>query len=149
MCMKMPQTLIKSFSQLLFSLYFFKAMQKNGQISSMSSLNGHSEDNTLAEGVCVCLSVMCCLFAVCRRNNGSMWVCCWGFSAVVSAAAEGKPVCVGSVFSVCVFVCVWLGVRLRSFARSLKPLNNHFLSTRVRHLHFTSSRYYFSFSFRS
>ncbi|TWW68822.1 A-kinase anchor protein 12b isoform X1 [Takifugu flavidus] len=26
-----------------------KAMQKNGQISSMSSLNGHSEDNTLAE----------------------------------------------------------------------------------------------------
>ncbi|KAK1889468.1 Protein adenylyltransferase SelO [Dissostichus eleginoides] len=28
-----------------------KPLAKNGQISSMTSLNGHSEDNTLAEGV--------------------------------------------------------------------------------------------------
>lgn len=40
---------------------FLQSLQKNGQISSMTSLNGHSEDNTLAEGQCVCVCPFVCL----------------------------------------------------------------------------------------
>lgn len=45
----------------------FQSLQKNGQISSMTSLNGHSEDNTLAEGVyaCVCFCIAWSVYLLC------------------------------------------------------------------------------------
>lgn len=51
----------------VFLCCFFQSLQKNGQISSMTSLNGHSEDNTLAEGVYACVFLYCleCLFTLC------------------------------------------------------------------------------------
>lgn len=59
-----------------FSVSFFQSLQKNGQISSMTSLNGHSEDNTLAEGVYVRLCVFC--------PGGSVYLLCVTLGAAVS-----------------------------------------------------------------
>lgn len=49
----------------------FQSLQKNGQISSMTSLNGHSEDNTLAEGVYACVSVLLGVFIYSVCDFGS------------------------------------------------------------------------------
>lgn len=104
----MPSKLLKKTSLLPPSV--FQPLQKNGQISSLTSLNGHSEDDTLAEGVCVCycVSVPCVVAGavpvIVWGSGGTVCVClCLGSRTVSSVVAEGALVCVGSVFSVCVF----------------------------------------------
>ncbi len=65
--------------------------------------------------MCVCLVNTVCLHCVTLGDvpvvvgvsSGDVCVClCLGFCTVSSAVAEGKLVYVGSVFSVCLFVCV-------------------------------------------
>ena len=57
--------------------FLFQSLQKNGQISSMTSLNGHSEDNTLAEGTYVCVCVCVSYPSVVFIYSVWLWVFLW------------------------------------------------------------------------
>lgn len=138
-------TLWKAFldSEYLFFLCLFKSMRKNGQISSMTSLNGPSEDNTPAEGVCFRVSALRCVWLwvmflwLARVSGSNVCVClCLGFWTVATAVAEGKLVCVGSVFSVCVCVCRCLHGSARSTWSS-----NPFVNTRGTFLGFSLTQH--------
>lgn len=96
------------------SVSLLQSLQKNGQISSMTSLNGHSEDNTLAEGVCVCV------FTISIVYLHSVTVANVPVNSAASSGSVFVCVCVG-VWDIALFLQQWQKVSL--FVWGLFPLH--------------------------